>query len=52
MFLKRINKWKRYKRTYSELSGMSDRDLADIGIRRYQIEEIAREAAATEADKQ
>lgn len=34
-----------YNRTLGELSAMSDRDLADIGIARVQIEDIAFEAA-------
>ena len=34
-----------YHRTFSELSALSTRGLDDIGISRYQIEEIAREAA-------
>lgn len=34
-----------YHDTLSELSAMSDRDLADIGLRRGMIEDIARQAA-------
>lgn len=34
-----------YNRTLDELRMMSDRDLADIGIARVQIEDIAFEAA-------
>lgn len=34
-----------YRRTLDELSAMSDRDLADIGLRRGMIEEIARKSA-------
>ena len=34
-----------YNRVHAELSYMSDRDLADIGISRVSIRDIAREAA-------
>lgn len=34
---------RRYRATYSELVGLSDRDLADLGIARRQIHRIARE---------
>ena len=34
-----------YRKTYSELDGLSDRDLRDIGISRLQIDDIARDAA-------
>ena len=34
-----------YARTFGELSAMTDRDLADIGIARDQIADIALEAA-------
>ncbi|NIZ14106.1 DUF1127 domain-containing protein [Phaeobacter sp. HF9A] len=39
------NSWdlyKEYKRTYGELDALSDRDLADIGIRRCDIADLAR----------
>ena len=34
-----------YNRTYNELSALSNRDLADLGISRSSIRSIAREAA-------
>jgi uncharacterized protein YjiS (DUF1127 family) len=34
-----------YRRTLAELGGMTDKDLADIGITRYMIRDIAIEAA-------
>lgn len=34
-----------YSRTARELSGLTDRELADLGIHRSMITEIAREAA-------
>ncbi len=35
-----------YRQTYRQLEAMTDRELADIGISRLQIAEIAEEAAA------
>ena len=34
-----------YTRTLAELNALSDRDLSDLGISRYQIGDLAREAA-------
>jgi uncharacterized protein YjiS (DUF1127 family) len=34
-----------YSRTVQELNALTDRDLADLGISRLQIEDVAREAA-------
>lgn len=41
----RIARYRLYRRTLNELSALSDRDLADLGIHRSQISEIARQAA-------
>jgi uncharacterized protein YjiS (DUF1127 family) len=41
----RFRRWQRYRRTLSELQMMTDRDLSDLGINRYDIRRIAREAA-------
>ncbi|MGB3553166.1 MAG: DUF1127 domain-containing protein [Jannaschia sp.] len=38
-------KWRVYRRTVDELSMLSDRDLADLGLNRSMIERIAIEAA-------
>lgn len=38
-------RWSRYNRTLKELEGLSNRELADIGISRSDIVGIAREAA-------
>ncbi|MCB1407901.1 MAG: DUF1127 domain-containing protein [Rhodobacteraceae bacterium] len=35
-----------YRRVHDELAGLSDRDLADIGVGRSDIDGIARRAAA------
>jgi len=37
-----IQRWKRYGRVVQELSRLSDRELADIGIARCNIDRIAR----------
>lgn len=34
-----------YRRTRDELSGLSDRELDDLGLNRHDIERISREAA-------
>jgi uncharacterized protein YjiS (DUF1127 family) len=36
--------WRRYRVSVRELSRLSDRELADLGIRRGDIEFVAREA--------
>ena len=41
----RYCRWQRYSRTVSELEGLSNRDLADLGINRVDIQRLAREAA-------
>jgi uncharacterized protein YjiS (DUF1127 family) len=40
----RINTWKRYSRTVTELQSLSNRDLADLGIARSDINRIAKDA--------
>ena len=37
-----VQHWKRYGRVVQELSRLSDRELADIGIARCDIDRIAR----------
>jgi uncharacterized protein YjiS (DUF1127 family) len=37
--------WKRYNRTVAELSALTNRELADLGIVRADIERIALETA-------
>jgi uncharacterized protein YjiS (DUF1127 family) len=36
-----------FKQTLNELAALSDRDLSDIGISRYDIRALAREKAAS-----
>jgi len=42
----RYSRWQRFKRTVSELEGLSNRDLADLGIARSDIRRLAREAVS------
>lgn len=42
--LSKIRAYKLYRRTVSELSGLSDHELADLGIARFDIAAVAREA--------
>ncbi len=41
----RIAQWNKYKMTLAELSSMNNRQLADIGIARGDIQRLAREAS-------
>ena len=40
----RIKRWNRYTQTVNELNALSNRDLADLGIARGDIQRIAKEA--------
>lgn len=40
----RYSRWQRYSRTVQELESLSNRDLADLGISRFDIPRLAREA--------
>lgn len=40
----RIATWKRYSRTVSELQSLSNRELADLGIMRGDIQRVAKDA--------
>lgn len=42
--LKAINRNIRYQRTITELNSLSDRDLRDLGLNRYEIEAVARQS--------
>jgi uncharacterized protein YjiS (DUF1127 family) len=46
LVLAKLRNWKRYRETVRELSRLSDRDLADLGISRFEIDTVARDAAA------
>lgn len=41
----RTLQWRAYTKTTKELSALSDRDLADIGLNRSMIPDVARETA-------
>jgi uncharacterized protein YjiS (DUF1127 family) len=43
--LERYRAWLRYRATVNELSRLSDRELADVGLNRLDIEHTAREYA-------
>ncbi|KLK91485.1 hypothetical protein AA309_19720 [Microvirga vignae] len=43
--LSKIRAYKLYRQTVSELSELSDRELADLGIARFDIARVARESA-------
>lgn len=40
-YARRIADWRAVRRTMSELSALTDRELADIGLTRSQIREVA-----------
>ena len=42
----KLNAWRRYSEAVRELSKLSDHELGDIGIRRCDIEDIARRPVA------
>lgn len=46
VILSKIREFIRYRETVRELSRLSDRELEDIGISRYQIDGVARGVAA------
>lgn len=40
-----VREHRRYRRTLNELAGLSSRELDDIGLRRSDIEDVARRSA-------
>ncbi len=44
--LAKVKAYLKYRETLRELSRLSDRELEDIGVARYQIDDIARVAHA------
>jgi len=44
--LAKIRNYRRYRKTFRELSKLSDRDLSDLGISRFEIDAVARQHAA------
>ena len=41
----KINEWRRYRASVRELSKLTDRELADVGVSRGSIEFVSRKAA-------
>ncbi len=41
----KISQWRRYRQSVRELQLLSDRELADLGINRYDIEFVAKKSA-------
>ena len=41
--LRKIREYLQYRRTVRELSNLSDRDLSDVGIARFEIDTVARQ---------
>ena len=46
VILAKIREYLRYRETLRELARLSDRELEDIGIARYQIDHVARTGVA------
>ncbi|ANY84337.1 hypothetical protein BB934_39675 (plasmid) [Microvirga ossetica] len=45
--LAKVQAYFRYRETVRELSLLSDRELTDLGIGRFQIDSVARQSAAS-----
>jgi uncharacterized protein YjiS (DUF1127 family) len=45
MILTRVASWRRYRQTFRELDGLTDRELAELGLGRRDIRTIARQSA-------
>jgi uncharacterized protein YjiS (DUF1127 family) len=43
--VKSYNNWRNYRNAVAELAGLSNRNLADIGLARANIRAVARQAA-------
>ena len=41
----KIGAWRRYRNSLKELSRLTDRELADLGLNRYDIADVARRSA-------
>ena len=42
---KRLDRYRLYRKTLAELSTLSDREMNDLGIDRFSLRDIARQAA-------
>ena len=45
LLLRAYRRWKAYRETFSELSHLDDRTLADLNLRRGDIDNVARDIA-------
>jgi len=42
--LTQLKKWRTYRKTVNELSALSNRDLNDLGINRYDIKRVCKQS--------
>jgi uncharacterized protein YjiS (DUF1127 family) len=45
MILSKLAAWRRYRQTLRELEGLNNRELAELGLGRCDIRDVARQAA-------
>jgi len=45
MIVEKVSAWRRYRVSVRELSRLTDRELNDLGLNRYDIEIVARQTA-------
>ena len=45
MIAEKVTAWRRYRTSVRELSRLTDRELSDLGLNRYDIDSVARKSA-------
>ena len=45
MIAEKVTAWRRYRTSVRELSRLTDRELSDLGLNRYDIDAVARKSA-------
>jgi hypothetical protein len=45
MIAEKVSAWRRYRTSVRELSRLTDRELSDLGLNRYDIDAVARQSA-------
>ena len=45
LIAEKVSAWRRYRTSVRELSRLTDRELNDLGLNRYDIESVARQSA-------
>ena len=45
LIAEKVNAWRRYRVSVRELSRLTDRELQDLGLSRYDIDAVARQSA-------